>query len=184
GAARVAVPLGRRHAGSRLPDRPAGGPPGAAPRTGNDRNFAPQLEHSRRGATISQFTASSQKIRVCFNAKVWFRLRQHSGSSTGRRRFMRRVCVLTCALVALGATGASAQDFRGAIAGRISDISGGRLPGVTVTATNTATNVASTAATNTDGDFSIPFLNPGTYAVTAELSGFKKLVREGVEVRI
>ncbi|PYR91351.1 MAG: hypothetical protein DMF84_17040 [Acidobacteria bacterium] len=97
---------------------------------------------------------------------------------------MRRVCVLTCALVALGATGASAQDFRGAIAGRISDISGGRLPGVTVTATNTATNVASTAATNTDGDFSIPFLNPGTYAVTAELSGFKKLVREGVEVRI
>ena len=96
---------------------------------------------------------------------------------------MRRVCVLTCALVALGATGASAQDFRGAIAGRISDISGGRLPGVTVTATNTATNVASTAATNTDGDFSIPFLNPGTYAVTAELSGFKKVVREGVDLR-
>jgi hypothetical protein len=97
---------------------------------------------------------------------------------------MRRVCVLTLALLALGTVGAAAQDFRGALAGRISDTSGGRLPGVTVTATNTATNVASTTTTNTEGDFTIPFLIPGVYTVTAELSGFKKLVREGIEVRI
>lgn len=97
---------------------------------------------------------------------------------------MRRVGVLTCALLALVAIGAAAQDFRGAITGRISDTSGGRLPGVTVTVTHTATNVASTTTTNSEGDFSIPFLNPGIYSVTAELSGFKKLVRPGVEVRI
>ncbi len=97
---------------------------------------------------------------------------------------MRRVCVLTAALIALTAIGASAQDFRGAITGRISDTSGGRLPGVTVTVTNTATNVASTTTSNTEGEFTVPFLNPGTYTVTAELSGFKKLVREGIDVRI
>ena len=34
------------------------------------------------------------------------------------------------------------------------------------------------------GDFSFPLLNPGTYTVTAELSGFKKLVRTGIEVRV
>ena len=76
------------------------------------------------------------------------------------------------------------QDFRGGIVGRVNDSSGGRLPGATVTATNTATNVASTTATNGDGSYSILYLTPGTYAVTVELSGFKRVVRDGVEVRI
>jgi hypothetical protein len=78
----------------------------------------------------------------------------------------------------------SAQDFRGGITGRITDASGGRLPGVTVTATNVATNVASATTTNGEGDYSVPFLNPGTYAIAAELSGFKKVVRQNIEVRI
>src|SRR3982750_2059050 len=93
---------------------------------------------------------------------------------------MKRVYVAAIVLLAVFAGGASAQDFRGAITGRISDTSGGRLPGVTVTVTNTATNVASATTTNTEGDFSVPFLNPGTYTVTAELSGFKKLVRGNI----
>lgn len=91
-----------------------------------------------------------------------------------------------CVALALAAAslGASAQDFRGAITGRIVDSSSGRMPGVTATATNVATNVASTTTTNGEGDYSILFLNPGTYKVSAELSGFKKVVREGIEVRI
>jgi len=97
---------------------------------------------------------------------------------------MRRVCVLAAVVLALCAGGAWAQDFRGAVTGRVNDTSGGRLPGVTITVTNTATNVASTATTNAEGDFTIPFLNPGTYRLTAELSGFKKAVREGLDVRI
>src|SRR6185369_946066 len=70
------------------------------------------------------------------------------------------------------------------ITGRIVDASGARLPGVTVTATNVATNVASTTTTNGEGDYAILFLNPGTYAVSAELSGFKKVVRTNLEVRV
>jgi hypothetical protein len=91
-----------------------------------------------------------------------------------------------CTIVALLATvlGASAQDFRGGITGRISDSSGGRLPGVTVTATNVATNVASTTTTNGEGDYAILFLNPGTYSLTAELAGFKKIVRSNLEVSV
>jgi hypothetical protein len=76
------------------------------------------------------------------------------------------------------------QDFRGGLTGRITDASGGRMPGVTVTATNVATNVASTTTSNGDGDYAILFLNPGTYSVTAELSGFKKIVRQNVDVRV
>jgi hypothetical protein len=91
-----------------------------------------------------------------------------------------------CVLLALAATAlnASAQDFRGGITGRILDSSGGRLPGVSVTATNVATNVTSTTTTNGEGDYSILFLNPGTYRISAELSGFKKVVRDNLEVRI
>src|SRR3954451_7709462 len=96
---------------------------------------------------------------------------------------MKRFFVVLCALVAASIE-LSAQDFRGGITGRISDASGGRMPGVTVTATNVATNVASTTTTNGDGDYAIPFLNPGTYALSAELSGFKKLVRNNLEVRV
>src|SRR5689334_1983492 len=96
---------------------------------------------------------------------------------------MRRLIVMTLAL--LGAASASAaQDFRGGITGRITDSSGGRLPGVTVTATNVATNVASTTTTNGEGDYAIPFLNPGTYALSAELSGFKKIVRQNLQVTV
>ena len=89
-------------------------------------------------------------------------------------------------IVAILATvlSASAQDFRGGITGRITDASGGRMPGVTVTATNVATNVASTTTTNNEGDYSILFLNPGTYSLAAELSGFKKIIRTNLEVSV
>ena len=98
------------------------------------------------------------------------------------RRYV-RLAVLALALFVC-ASAADAQDFRGGITGRITDAQGGRLPGVTVTATHLATNVVSTATTDTDGGFSIPYLAPGAYKVTAELSGFKKAAREGIEVRI
>src|SRR5262245_36885835 len=96
---------------------------------------------------------------------------------------MKRVC-LSLVLFAAMVAAAGAQDFRGAITGRVTDESGGALPGVTVTATNVATNVASSTTTGGVGDYNILYLTPGTYSVSAELSGFKKLVREGIQVRI
>ena len=96
---------------------------------------------------------------------------------------MKRVC-LSIILCAVMTAAAGAQEFRGAITGRITDESGGALPGVTVTATSVATNVASSTTTNGEGDYNILYLTPGTYTVSAELSGFKKIIRSGVEVRI
>src|SRR5262249_19644387 len=95
---------------------------------------------------------------------------------------MRFAAALGFLLTAVSAP--AAQEFRGGITRRVNDRSGGVLPGVTVTATNVATNVASATTTNNDGLFTIPYLVPGTYTVAAELSGFKKTVREGLEVRI
>ena len=92
-------------------------------------------------------------------------------------------CALALAAL-LAAPAAFAQDFRGTIAGRISDSSGGRLPGATVTATNVATNVDSTTTTTGEGEYTIAYLTAGKYTVTVEMQGFKKLVREGIEVRV
>lgn len=68
--------------------------------------------------------------------------------------------------------------------GRVVDSSGGVLPGVTVTIVNNGTSSTSTVVTNADGLFTAPFLTPGSYRVTVELTGFQTSVRETVEVRV
>jgi Carboxypeptidase regulatory-like domain len=100
-------------------------------------------------------------------------------------RHLRRIHLAVWLAVVLAApTAAAAQDFRGSLNGRVTDISGAVLPGTVVTATNVATNGMSTATTNSDGVYNVQYLAPGRYTVTIELSGFKKVVREGVEVRV
>ena len=59
--------------------------------------------------------------------------------------------VLSALLLILVSVPGSAQDFRGAITGTVSDATGGVLPGVTVTVTNVATNLASPTVTDERG---------------------------------
>src|SRR5213592_3524063 len=72
-----------------------------------------------------------------------------------------------------------AQTIRGTITGTVTDSTGGVLPGATVTLTNVATAIATTAVTNQQGSYTIPLLPPGTYQAAVELQGFKKYMREG-----
>src|SRR2546428_8243844 len=71
------------------------------------------------------------------------------------------------------ALAAFAQSSTGTISGNVTDASGGALPGVTVTATNTATAVSRTVVSNAAGHYEIPLLPPGIYRAVAELSGFQ-----------
>ena len=84
-------------------------------------------------------------------------------------------CLLGAALMLATASGAAAQEFRATVRGQILDSSKGALPGATVSMTNTETNEVATAVTNADGNYSIPFLRPGKYTLTAELSGFREV---------
>jgi hypothetical protein len=79
---------------------------------------------------------------------------------------------------------AFAQDPRGAITGTLMDSSGAAIPGVTVRAVNQETGVAASAVSNASGSYQIPFLLPGVYQVTAELTGFKRFVQDKIEVRV
>jgi len=82
-------------------------------------------------------------------------------------------------LVALIAAPAFAQFDRGSISGTITDQSGGVVPGVTVTVTN-AQQQQRTAVTDGSGFYTFPNLQAGRYHISAELEGFKKLVRDNV----
>lgn len=87
-------------------------------------------------------------------------------------------------LVLVGAVLSNAQDPRGSLVGRATDPSGAAIPGVDVRATNVATGVVASAKTNESGLYSIPFLIPGQYTLSAELSGFKRFVRENIQIRV
>ncbi|HUL51412.1 MAG TPA: carboxypeptidase-like regulatory domain-containing protein, partial [Candidatus Nitrosotalea sp.] len=76
------------------------------------------------------------------------------------------------------------QDTRGTIFGRITDPSGGVLLGATVRAINSQTGVALESRSNEAGNYSIPFVVPGTYDISAQLPGFKSLERKGIEVHV
>src|SRR5262245_57206519 len=79
---------------------------------------------------------------------------------------------------------ASAQESRATIIGRATDPSGAVLSGANVKAMNIATNSTVETVTNDTGSFEIPYMLPGVYTVTIEMTGFKKAVRESVQLRI
>jgi hypothetical protein len=76
------------------------------------------------------------------------------------------------------------QEARGTILGRVTDQADAVVPNVEVRAVNTATSVPALARSNSSGNFTLPYLIPGTYTLQAEATGFKKFIREGIEVRV
>ena len=105
----------------------------------------------------------------------WSRVRSH-----GCRARLLLAALTICVLPGV----ADAQDFRGGVGGKVTDESGAVLPGVTVTVMSRDTNVSNTAVTNESGAYTLLYLTPGPYRVSAELQGFKKVQRDNVEVRV
>ncbi len=93
------------------------------------------------------------------------------------------VSLLLLSILALSST-AFAQIDTATIVGRVVDASGGVLPGVTVTATQQGSGIAATSVTNASGEFIFPGLRVGTYDVAAELQGFRRTVRENVQLNV
>src|SRR5690554_2851445 len=94
-----------------------------------------------------------------------------------------RKALFIVALLAVTSTGLAAQETTtGSIGGRIVDPQGLPIPGVTVTVESP--QGARTFVTDSDGRFLAPFLTPGAYTVRAELSGFRPLEQQNVQVRL
>jgi len=95
--------------------------------------------------------------------------------------------IRTAALLILGLaviTTAFGQESRGTISGRVADSTGSAMARASVLVVNTQTRTQFHAETNEAGLFTIPYLLPGNYDVTVEQKGFKKLVRQGIELQV
>ncbi|HXH94810.1 MAG TPA: TonB-dependent receptor, partial [Thermoanaerobaculia bacterium] len=77
-----------------------------------------------------------------------------------------------------------AQTNAGSLSGRVTDASGAGLPGVTVTATNSATGFNRSVVTESDGSYRFQSLPVGTYEVTADLAGFGAVTTRNVEINV
>ncbi len=76
----------------------------------------------------------------------------------------------------------AAQEYRGAFSGIVSDPQGSAIPKAKITATETRTGTKSEAVSGPTGEYVVPFLAPGLYQIAAEAAGFKKYVRQGIEL--
>ncbi len=103
------------------------------------------------------------------------RLIQHTG----------RLALAVGLLAALfAAPVAFAQSGAGVLEGSVTDADGGALPGVTVTATNTATGIVRTDVTSETGSYRFTALPIGVYEVKYELSGFSTLIQTEVKIDV
>ncbi|MBA3886714.1 MAG: carboxypeptidase regulatory-like domain-containing protein, partial [Acidobacteria bacterium] len=94
-----------------------------------------------------------------------------------------RLAALCAALVlALGVVPAWAQLQSGTVSGIVQDEQGGALPGAVVTLSGAGETRMFT--TGPDGRYRFLNLPPGTYTLTTNLTGFSRLVREGLVVTV
>jgi Carboxypeptidase regulatory-like domain/TonB-dependent Receptor Plug Domain/TonB dependent receptor len=88
-------------------------------------------------------------------------------------------------IMALGlAPRAFGQADTGTITGRVTDSTGATVAGVQVAVVQKETNFSNSSVTNNDGIFRVQYLQPGTYTVTFQASGFKRMIREGLVLRV
>jgi hypothetical protein len=79
---------------------------------------------------------------------------------------------------------AGAQETTGTIQGSVSDASGAVLPGATVVVKHVETGQSQEVTTNASGRYTVPFLRPGNYEVTFNMSGFQPVTTKGIELHV
>ncbi len=93
--------------------------------------------------------------------------------------------LLRTALFAFACTAlAYGQATTGQFSGIVTDSSGGSVPNAKVTVTNTGTGAVRTTSTDQSGAYLVTQLPPGSYDISAEASGFKKVVQSAVELQV
>ena len=95
-----------------------------------------------------------------------------------------RVTSLVAFSVLLSGAVVSAQLSTAQLSGRVTDESGAVLPGVTVTATQTATGLTRSIVTDADGTYVLTNLPTGPYRLEAMLQGFRSYSQTGIVLQV
>ena len=88
------------------------------------------------------------------------------------------------AIALLASTASFAQEFRGTFSGQVTDTQGAAIAKAKIVATEKSTGNKSDTLSSATGEFTIPFLAPGEYEITAEMAGFKTYKRSGLTLSI
>jgi hypothetical protein len=92
--------------------------------------------------------------------------------------------LLLLACLCLFPAAVAAQQETATITGIVRDESGAIVPRAAVIVTNVQTNISVRTETDDAGAYVVPSLRPGEYSVTAERSGFPKIVRTGITLQV
>ena len=82
------------------------------------------------------------------------------------------------------ALGVYAQLDTGTITGRVTDATGAAVPNVQINIVQKENNFTFSSTTNSDGIYRVQSLQPGTYTVSFQAGGFKRVVQEGLVLRV
>ncbi|HMX26044.1 MAG TPA: TonB-dependent receptor [Blastocatellia bacterium] len=96
----------------------------------------------------------------------------------------RWMSILAIGISLLFFSSAHAQITNAALSGTVADSTEAVIPGATVTVENLKTGVKTTTTTNSAGVYTFPSLQPGTYRLTAEKDGFKKMAYDPVTLEL
>src|SRR5262245_15301565 len=91
-------------------------------------------------------------------------------------------CFAALVLCLILSTFSFAQTGNATLSGTVTDASAAFIPGVSITATNEATGVVTTALSNESGTYYFASLQPGKYKVSSELPGFQTQTYTNVEL--
>ena len=94
------------------------------------------------------------------------------------------LAIVVTFFVLITSCGAFAQVTTGSILGTVHDETGAVVPGATITVTDTGKGTMTTHKTGSDGSYNVPFLIPGTYNVSVEMTGFKRSASNNVVLDI
>src|SRR5579871_4720538 len=96
---------------------------------------------------------------------------------------LRLFCILSLLTIASAISGWS-QAVNATLLGTVTDSSGAIVPSAKVVITETQTSIGHTVQTNDSGNYIVPNLPPGVYAVSVEASGFKRETRKDVRLLV
>ena len=95
---------------------------------------------------------------------------------------LRMLTTMLTTLLCLAVGVAHAQDS--AFTGRVMDPSDAAVPKAHITVKNLATGVATATDTTETGGYSVPYLKPGTYSISAQAQGFRTEVRSSIQLQV
>ena len=95
-----------------------------------------------------------------------------------------RSIILAIVLICLSTLTVFGQATTGSLNGTATDASGAVVAGATVTIVNNATGAERSAVSNSGGTFDFQALQPGTYTITVDATGFRRAVDRAILISV